>query len=199
MLTIYISVTIVVVLALTGAPIKRLAGVRIRHSWLLWLALADQVVIISVIPESHPAVLAVAHIASYVAAGICLLINRRLPGAWLIGLGGALNGVTIALNGGTLPASADALRASGRITGDDQFLNSGVLPDPRLPQLGDVFATPAWLPGHTVFSIGDVAIWIGIAWFLWRTCRPARPPRPAPRHAAATRGKRRRQPVPATG
>jgi hypothetical protein len=33
-----------------------------------------------------------------------------------------------------------------------------VLVSPRLPLLGDIFATPSWLPGHNVFIIGDVAI-----------------------------------------
>ena len=172
MLTVYIAGAVLLVLACLGAPLGRLASVRIRHSWLLWAALADQVLIISVIPKSHPATLALAHIASYVAAGVCVLLNRRLPGVWLIGAGGALNGVVIAVNGGTLPTTAAALRTAGRNESVHQFSNSGLLPHPRLPLLGDIFATPAWLPGHTVFSIGDVAIWLGIAWLLWRTCRP---------------------------
>jgi hypothetical protein len=29
---------------------------------------------------------------------------------------------------------------------------------PHLQFLGDVFATPRWLPGRDVFSVGDVAI-----------------------------------------
>jgi hypothetical protein len=36
-----------------------------------------------------------------------------------------------------------------------------------------------------VFSIGDVLIWLGLAWLLWRTCRPGRRVRYVPRHAAA--------------
>jgi hypothetical protein len=70
-----------------------------------------------------------------------------------------------------LPASPAALRAAG-VEHTGQFTNSAQLADARLPMLGDVFATPAWLPGHNVFSIGDVAIWVGLGWFLWRTCRP---------------------------
>jgi hypothetical protein len=103
MLTVYVCVAALVAVACTGARLSRLAHLRIRHAWLLWTALADQVLIISVIPNNHPALLATAHIGSYVAAGACLLANRRLPGAWLIGAGGLSNGLVIVVNGGTLP------------------------------------------------------------------------------------------------
>jgi hypothetical protein len=180
-LTVYIGVAMLVVAACTGAPLARLANVRIRHQWLLWAALADQIVVISVLPASNPTVLAVAHVASYLAAGACLVANRRLAGGRLIGLGGALNGLVICLNGGTLPASASAVRAAEQVADTGRFTNSEVLADPRLPWLGDVFATPAWLPGTNVFSVGDLAIWIGLAIFLWRTCRPTT--KPLARHA----------------
>ncbi|MDT4989838.1 MAG: hypothetical protein QOI74_3932 [Micromonosporaceae bacterium] len=171
MLTFYIGAIAFLAVMLTGGSPKRLAGVRIRHVWLLWAALADQILIISVIPDAQHTLLAGAHIASYVAAGVCLLLNRHLAGAWLLAAGGAANALVIVLNGGTMAASAHALRTSGRTaTGD--FDNSTVLPHPRLAWLGDVFATPSWLPGHTVFSSGDIAIWLGVVWFLWRTCRP---------------------------
>jgi len=172
-LTVYLAAATLLVVACTGGRLVQLAHVSIRHSWLLWFALADQIIIISVVPDAPRTVLAVAHIASYVAAGICVVLNRRLPGVWLIGLGGALNGLVITANGGTLPTSAEALRAAGRIAEADQFTNSGLVESPRLALLGDVFATPAWVPGHSVFSVGDIAIWVGIAWFLWRTCRPS--------------------------
>jgi hypothetical protein len=46
-----------------------------------------------------------------------------------------------------------------------------VLTDPYLPMLGDLSATPAWLPLSKVFSVGDVALWLGATWFIG-TCRP---------------------------
>lgn len=182
MLTVYISLAMLLVVACTGAPLARLAQLHIRHTWLLWAALADQIVVISVVPDADPTVLAVAHIGSYLAAGACLVLNRALPGSWLIGAGGGLNGVVIALNDGTLPASGTAVRASGNVADLAHFTNSAVLANPRLPLLGDIFATPAWLPGNNVFSIGDLTIWAGLAWLLWRTCRPRTAARPAPRH-----------------
>jgi hypothetical protein len=172
MLTFYIGAVAFLAVMLTGGSLRRLADVRIRHVWLLWAAFADQILIISVIPDAQPTMLAGAHIASYVAAGACLLLNRHLAGAWLLATGGAANALVIVVNGGRMAASADAVRASGRARAVDEFDNSTVLPHPRLPWLGDVFATPSWLPGHTVFSSGDIAIWLGVVWFLWRTCRP---------------------------
>jgi hypothetical protein len=167
-LTVYICAAALLAVLVTGGRLRRLAGVRFRHAWLLWAALADQIVIISVIPESHPVILSGAHVASYLAAGVFLLINRHRPGVWLICAGGALNGLVITLNGGTLPALATALAESGRDVSSEQFNNSAVLADPHLPMLGDIFATPSWLPIDNVFSLGDIAIWVGVVWFLWR-------------------------------
>ncbi|MDT4987028.1 MAG: hypothetical protein QOI74_1122 [Micromonosporaceae bacterium] len=172
MLTVYLAVAMLLLVAATGAPLARLANLRLRHGWLLWAALLDQIVVVSVLPDSHPTALALAHIASYLAAGACLVVNRRLPGIWFIGGGGGLNGLVIALNGGTLPATGTAVLASGQGARPEHFNNSAVLAHPRLPLLGDIFATPAWLPGHNVFSVGDIAIWTGLAWLLWRTCQP---------------------------
>ena len=186
MLTVYITAAALLAVVATGGRLKQLAEIRLRHTWVLFTALAVQVIIISLIPESRPALLGSAHVGSYLAAGAFLFINRRLPGAWMIGGGGALNGLVIAINGGTLPASAHALRDAGRAVSTDQFNNSAVLSNPHLAMFGDVFATPSWLPVGNVFSVGDIAIWLGVVWFLWRTCRP----RPAPTGSAARSPKR---------
>jgi hypothetical protein len=172
-LTLYVCGVALVAVLLGGGQLRRLANVRIRHLWLVWLALADQIIVISLIPNTHPAILSAAHLASYLAAGACLVLNRRLPGLWLIGAGAASNGLAITLNGGTLPASPAALRTSGWHPSPGHFHNSAALPHPRVPLLGDIFATPAWLPGHDVFSLGDIAICLGVLWFLWRTCSPS--------------------------
>ncbi|HET6529865.1 MAG TPA: DUF5317 domain-containing protein [Actinoplanes sp.] len=185
MLTVYIAVGMLVLVALTGRPVKRLAEVHIRHVWLLWAALADQILVISIIPDTHPTALAAAHVASYALAAACLWLNRRIPGILVIGAGALLNGLTIAVNGGTLPASRSALEASGHAGAPGEFANWAVLPDAKLAILGDIFATPSWLPGNNVFSIGDVLIWVGLGWLLWRTCRPGRQAGYVPRHAAA--------------
>ena len=83
------------------------------------------------------------HVGTYLLAGAFVVLNRSIPGIWLIAAGGFLNGITIALNDGTLPASA-ARAAGGRPAArtTHQFVNSGVVGGAHLPWLGDVFAWP---------------------------------------------------------
>ncbi len=144
-----------------GGKLSRLALVKFRGWWILVLALGAQIVIIEVIPHADRIVLDGVHLATYVAAGVFVFLNWRIPGLVIIALGGFLNGVTIALNGGTLPASASAMKAAGLNGTADEFLNSGVLAHPVLPWLGDVFVWPTPLPLANVFSIGDVLIVLG--------------------------------------
>ena len=43
------------------------------------------------------------------------------------------------------------------------YSNSALLAQPALAPLTDIFALPAWLPFHNIFSIGDVVLGIGVA------------------------------------
>jgi hypothetical protein len=161
----FLGLCAVVLLAATplwGGSLTRLASVRLRGVWLGVAALALQVLVMTVWP-SMPHPLAVAgHLASYVMLGVVLWLNRRLPGMWLVALGVGANAVTIAVNGGTLPASAHALRAAG-IHLRAGFDNSGVVAHPHLAWLGDVMVTPSWLPLRNMLSIGDVLLVVGAA------------------------------------
>ena len=97
-------------------------------------------------------------------------LNRRIPGLWIVALGAASNGIAIAVNGGTLPASRTALETAGIHLEPGEFLNSGVLEHPHLGFLGDVFAIPAGFPLANVFWVGDVLIVLGVAWGAHRVC-----------------------------
>jgi hypothetical protein len=108
-----------------------------------------------------------AHIATYAIAAWFIAVNRRIPGLPVIGTGAVLNGLAITLNGGTLPARLGALQAAGMHPAAGEFVNSGVLPHPRLAFLGDVFAVPAGFPLANVFSMGDVLIVLGAGWTAW--------------------------------
>ena len=79
-----------------------------------------------------------------------------------------------------MPASAQAVRAAGLPLAETGYSNSGVLADPQLAPLGDVFASPAWLPLHNVYSPGDLLVVAGAVWAVHRTCGTvlARDPRP---------------------
>jgi hypothetical protein len=147
----------------------------LRHRWalpvLIWAALALQVVALEV-PMPHT-LASVLHVLTYAVAVSFLWLNRRAAGVWFVAAGAALNGIVIALNGGTLPASRAASEAAGIDRGSD-FANSAILENPVLPWLGDAFAWPAPLPLANTFSVGDVLIVLGVwvaAWSGTRTLR----------------------------
>jgi Family of unknown function (DUF5317) len=154
----------------TGGKMRRFGLVRLRQAVILPIALFTQVVIIEVIPHANHAALSAVHVATYVAAGWFVWVNRAIPGLWIIALGATSNGVTIAINGGTLPASRAALNAAGIHPKAGEFLNSGVLAHPHLSFLGDVFAIPDRFPLSNVFSVGDTLIVIGVFWAAQRIC-----------------------------
>jgi len=147
---------LVATVPLLGGRLRALANLHIQSFWLIAGALALQVVAISVVPTWPRAVLVGAHLVSYLMAGWFGWLNRRVSGLPIVALGGALNAVTIAVNGGTLPASRSALATAGihPVAGD--FNNSGVLAHPHLAWLGDVIPVPASVPMANVFSIGDL-------------------------------------------
>lgn len=138
------------------------------HRWrwplLIWAVLILQAVVVGV--SMNVALASVLHVVTYIAAVAFLWLNRSVGGVWIVAAGAVSNGVVIALNGGTLPASAAAVEAAGLQPGDG-FLNSAVLENPILPWLGDVFAWPAPMPLANTVSIGDILIVIGVVVAAW--------------------------------
>ena len=170
-----VSLLVLASVPLAGGRLRRLADVSFRSAWLLPLALGLQVLVINVVPTARHAFVVSVHLATYLLAALFVWRNRALPGLVLLALGGALNGVTIAANGGTLPASAAALRRAGLEPALAQFTNSGVVEQPRLAWLGDVFAVPDGVPLANVFSVGDVVVVVAMAYAVHRLCRAPRP------------------------
>lgn len=163
---------LMVLVPLAGGDLRRLAQLRLTASGLLFVALLLQVLVTDVVSTGPRLLLAGAHLVSYGLTAAFLWRNRRVPGMPLLALGGLSNAVTIAVNGGTLPASASALRRAGISETPTVFANSGVLTHPHLSWLGDVFAVPAGWPLANVFSVGDVVIVLAAACCLWTVCRP---------------------------
>ncbi len=157
---------------LRGRSLAPLARVDLRGIWLVWMALVVQIVVTAAaVPEGPAAVL---HLGTYLLAAAFVVLNWRIPGVPIVAVGGLLNGVTIALNGGTLPASASALRRAGFDPDEEGFVNSGVVDAPVLPWLGDVFAWPEPLPFANVFSVGDIVVVLGVAYGAHRLSTPRR-------------------------
>jgi hypothetical protein len=188
----FMAVVILATVPLAGGKVGRLASIRIRGWWLVAVALLIQVGITGILQSWPHGLLVGLHLGSYALIGVVIWWNRQLPGLLIIALGGFLNGFVIALNGGTLPASARALAAAGADL-QKNFNNSAVLRHPILSQLGDVVPTPAWLPFRNVISVGDAIALVGVAVLAHAVCdskvarlvrgrrrRVSKPRRPAP-------------------
>ncbi|MGH2555123.1 MAG: DUF5317 domain-containing protein [Actinomycetota bacterium] len=161
----------VVTVPLTGGRLLALGEVRVGWAWTLPAALAAQILVVSVAPGAPTPIPEGLHLGSYVLAGAFLAANvRNIPGLWLMSLGGALNVLAIAVNRGTMPASAGALVSAGLDVAEVGFANSAAVPGARLAWLGDVFAIPEGWPLSNVFSIGDVVLAVGVVVAIHGIC-----------------------------
>jgi len=167
------AIVLLAAVPLTGGSLSRLATLPVRGVTLLVAALALQVAVITVWPSMPHAFAVTGHLASYGMLAWVLWLNRRLPGMLLVAAGAGANAVTIAVNGGTLPASASALRAAG-IHLRPGFDNSGVVAHPHLAWLGDIMVTPSWLPMRNMLSIGDLLLLLGAAVLVFASTRRTR-------------------------
>ena len=154
-------------LILASVPLARgrlmaLADLPLRRPSLAVGAILIQIVVISVIPTLGHTLSVALHMSSYALLGAFAWSNRMIVGVPIIALGGLLNFTAIAANGGVMPAHPDAIASLARQVPEGEFANSAVLDDARLQFLGDVFATPTWLPLHNVFSVGDAVLLIGV-------------------------------------
>ena len=144
----------------------------VQRKWrwpiLIWVALLLQIAAFRV--EALEDITEILHVLTYVVAGGFLWMNRDAAGIWIVAAGALSNGITIALNGGVLPASQAATDAAG-INPDPEHSNTAVLEDPVLPWLGDVFAWPAPMPLANTFSVGDVLIVVGVFVAAWSGSR----------------------------
>jgi Family of unknown function (DUF5317) len=112
---------------------------------------------------------------------ICVwaVLNRALPGMWLVLLGAACNLAVICANGGLMPTNVQALTAAGKT---ESIRLAQEHPGIRLPSskdallapeetqlwwLSDVIVSPP-LPQRKVMSVGDLIIAGGLAYLAGR-------------------------------
>ena len=153
-----------------GGRLAALGEVRAAATWLLYAGLALQILVIEVVPGGAGSWHTSAHLASYGLVGAFAFANRGVPFVWLVALGGALNLVAIAANGGVMPADPDAIAAAGLQHAAGEFANSAAVEGARLQFLGDVMSIPAGWPAANVFSIGDVLLVAGVFLGLHTIC-----------------------------
>jgi hypothetical protein len=166
-----------------GALIGRLAGGRLRNLervHLTWWGvalggLAVQLVLFAPpVAERVGSLGAPLYVASTLAVLAALLRNLEQPGFTLIAIGAISNLIAILSNGGLMPSDPDAWLALTGVAAlpVTHFSNSVLIgPETNFPFLGDVFVLPRPWPFANVFSIGDVLVGIGAAWFLIRAMR----------------------------
>jgi Family of unknown function (DUF5317) len=152
---------------LAGGKLSALGDLRLRRPELAFAGILLQVVIVSLLPDGSQALHEGVHLLSYALLGACAWANRRVPGVWLVGLGGLLNFIVIVANDGVMPADPD-LVVNAAQRGGHGFVNSGVVAHPHLSFLGDVFATPRGWPLANVYSVGDIVILLGVVVLLHR-------------------------------
>ncbi len=170
MIIVVASILAIVTVPLTGRSLAPLARLPIRRIGLVWLSIAMQLVI-TLFPGFPNWLGQPVHLSTFVLSAAFMWSNRHLPGVLIIAFGAALNLTAIAANGGTMPASAWAWRTAGLPPLQGRFANSNVVSDARLAWLGDVFAIPNGWPLRNVFSVGDVIIVVGVAYFAHTWCR----------------------------
>jgi hypothetical protein len=158
-----VAVFVVVGLA-TGGRLRGLSSDRIRWGYLAFAGVVAQFIVLG--GAWGYALL----ILSFVLLIAFAVANIKLPGFALVVLGLSLNAAVIVANHG-MPVSAPALRASNQVDTlpelqQDRDGAKHVLADgsTTLRFLGDVI--PIGAPLNQVVSIGDVAAYLGVGWFV---------------------------------
>ncbi len=145
----------------SGGDWRRLARLDLK----LWPALFVGVVARAVAPFLGELALS-ASIAGLVLVALVALVNRGMPGAWIIGLGSLLNTVVTLINGG-MPVDPGAIAVSGKAAPSDG-LHVILGPGTQLPFLADVLLIPVV---KNIYSVGDVVLAIGGFWMVFRLVR----------------------------
>ncbi len=113
--------------------------------------------------------------ASFLLVAIVLWLNRARPGLLLVMVGVISNGIAVVVNGGWMPVFLPALEVAGLSQADLSPTYHVALPQElglsfllHAGPLGDIIPFAAPILANVV-SIGDVAISIGLGWFVLAT------------------------------
>ena len=184
MLLVYAVVIGLIAGMVSGGRLAPLGSVHIRLWPVALLGLAFQAFLFSsplasVVGPLGPPL----YVGSTALVLLALLVNVRQPGFLLIAAGALLNFTVVVANGGQMPVSPEAVAAlmGAPTLPTTDFTNSVIAgPETRFALLGDIFVLPRPFPLANVFSIGDVLIGVGGAWFIVRTMHRRRDARPVP-------------------
>jgi hypothetical protein len=178
------AVSILIALA-RGGRLANLGHLTVRVGWLVFVALALQLVATrQIVPELDIGSIwsAALLVLSHLVLLAVVIANVRLPGMIVIGLGLALNLVAMLANGGFMPVTREALEAANlshlitdteaglRVAGSKEIVLSRT--QARLWVLSDIILVPR--PLLTIVSIGDLALALG-AFVLFQQALDTRP------------------------
>ena len=175
MLSIVATVVIGIILgAATGGSLKELPHLRIRWAWMVLLGVALQLA-----PLSGKTLGYLVLMASFALLLAFAVGNLERPGFFLVVAGLCLNALVIGVNRG-MPVTREALSDSNQTALLPDLLAHGGakhhLADgrTRLLALADVMGAPS--PVNQAFSVGDVCVHLGIAWYIVVAMKPERYP-----------------------
>ncbi len=155
--------------------VKHLASLRLRHLWLVSVALLLQLAIFPLFSERPllPYATTALHFLSYGLIFLFLFLNHHVLSFAPIGLGSFMNLLVIIVNGGYMPSSLTALERSGAQEVVAHLLKNGVYGNvilmsgaTRLNILGDFLYLPGSRPFAAAFSIGDLLLALGLIWLI---------------------------------
>jgi hypothetical protein len=143
-----------------GGKLSNLTEIGVRAWWLLIIGFGLQLVA-AFLPRSSQNLAVALILASYVPLILFVLLNRQMAGLWVAGLGVLMNFTVIAANGG-MPVMLEAVKLAGGSA--DAVLGAKhvvLTEDTQFAFLADIIPLP-----HSVISMGDVFLAIGVGVFL---------------------------------
>jgi len=156
---------------LTGGRLRNMGARRLHRGYLVAAALGVQLLIFPlgrtgpVIPWGTQGL----HLASFGLLALFLWCNRRHWPLTVMAVGLLANVLVIAANGGLMPADPEALARAGAhhaaaVLEEEGHVANVVRMDreTRLNVLGDWLYIPEQVPLATAFSMGDLAIALGL-------------------------------------
>jgi hypothetical protein len=173
---------------LTGGRLSNLKNLQFKFTWLVLAAVALKIITNSSLRYTFGISDLLAPKLYMVSLGLValfVLLNIRLKGLALIGLGLLSNLAAIFFNGGYMPlkreyflliATAEELEKINQGLPVYNYIATG--PNTKLYYLSDIFLMPHWIFITKVFSVGDILITIGgciFAWFYLKTPAKRKP------------------------
>lgn len=152
----------IIAVYLAGGRLKWLVNNPLRLKWLVLSALFIQIIIFSGIPvlKYIPSLyVGIIHVISYLLLLTFIILNIKVAGIAILGLGTLSNAAAIIANGGFMPSP---LVLPGTISKNV----IGLSEESRLLFLSDILSLPEWFPLPEAFSIGDVLIITGMFVYL---------------------------------